>query len=351
MREAIVEALKVHPEGLTLRDISEEVGRHRHTITKYVYELIGARVIVERDVGAAKLCYLKEAYRPLSPVGRNSPLEIRKGQAQLAAVFMLFLLLPATAILAMNATNSSLPTEGMLVGMNLTLPDNMTTNTTDGDAGFPEGVPDAADENMTQDAEGSPGTDEDNATGPEANLTEPVMPEENFTGRIETNVTIPSINETNQTITNQTMPASNESLGIITNETAINLTLPSLNESLGIITNETLEEGNLSSNLTIPIGNLTTPFTELFVMLELPDKITRGKESILKANIENRGADAHNVTVQWMIPRYFDILEGSESVVLGGIAAGASVSVELRVFARTDAVLGVSEVLVRAAYE
>jgi len=331
MREAIVEALKVHPEGLTLRDISEEVGRHRHTITKYVYELIGARVIVERDVGAAKLCYLKEAYRALSPVGRNSPVEIRKGQAQLAAVFMLLLLLPATAILAMNATNSSLPPEGMLVGMNLTLPDNMTTNTTDGDAGFPEGVPDAADENMTQDAEGSPGTDEDNATGPEANLTEPVMPEENFTGRIETNVTIPSINGTNQTITNQTMPASNE--------------------SLGIITNETLEEGNLSSNLTIPIGNLTTPFTELFVMLELPDKITRGKESILKANIENRGADAHNVTVQWMIPRYFDILEGSESVVLGGIAAGASVSVELRVFARTDAVLGVSEVLVRAAYE
>jgi len=331
MREAIVEALKVHPEGLTLRDISEEVGRHRHTITKYVYELIGARVIVERDVGAAKLCYLKEVYRPLSPVGRNSPLEIRKGQAQLAAVFMLFLLLPATAILAMNATNSSLPPEGMLVGINLTLPDNMTTNTTDGDAGFPEGVPDAADENMTQDAEGSPGTDEDNATGPEANLTEPVMPEENFTGRIETNVTIPSINETNQTITNQTMPASNE--------------------SLGIITNETLEEGNLSSNLTIPIGNLTAPFTELFVMLELPDKITRGKESVLKANIENRGADAHNVTVQWMIPRYFDILEGSESVALGGIAAGASVSVELRVFARTDAVLGVSEVLVRAAYE
>lgn len=59
-RERIIKLLKEHPEGLTTVEIARMLGSHRHTITKYIYQLIGEDLIHQRKVGSAKLCYLKE---------------------------------------------------------------------------------------------------------------------------------------------------------------------------------------------------------------------------------------------------------------------------------------------------
>ena len=57
--EKIVELLHKHPEGLTTVDIARLLGSHRHTITKYIYQLNGEGKIYQRKVGPARLCYLK----------------------------------------------------------------------------------------------------------------------------------------------------------------------------------------------------------------------------------------------------------------------------------------------------
>ena len=60
VKERIIDVLKQHPEGLTTVDIAKILGSHRHTITKYIYQLVGEGLIYQREVGTAKLCYLKE---------------------------------------------------------------------------------------------------------------------------------------------------------------------------------------------------------------------------------------------------------------------------------------------------
>jgi len=60
IKKSIVDTLNKHSEGLTILDISKQIGVHRHTGTKYVYELIGAGLILIREIGRAKVCYLKE---------------------------------------------------------------------------------------------------------------------------------------------------------------------------------------------------------------------------------------------------------------------------------------------------
>jgi len=58
--EQIVEILSKHPEGLTAVDLAKLLGIHRHTVTKYIYQLIGSEEIHQRQVGPAKLCYLSK---------------------------------------------------------------------------------------------------------------------------------------------------------------------------------------------------------------------------------------------------------------------------------------------------
>lgn len=59
-KKIITDTLREHPEGLTFTSLAEHVGLHRHTTTKYIYELMGAGKISQRHIGAAKLCYLKD---------------------------------------------------------------------------------------------------------------------------------------------------------------------------------------------------------------------------------------------------------------------------------------------------
>jgi len=64
-KRIMVSLLKNHPEGLTVRSLSELAGAHRQTVTKYIFELIGAGVINRRRVGSATLHYLNKFYKNL----------------------------------------------------------------------------------------------------------------------------------------------------------------------------------------------------------------------------------------------------------------------------------------------
>jgi len=55
-----VSLLKKHPEGLTIKEISDMMGLHRQTITKYIMWLAGAGLIIRRRIGSATLHYLKK---------------------------------------------------------------------------------------------------------------------------------------------------------------------------------------------------------------------------------------------------------------------------------------------------
>lgn len=62
LKEQTLSILKSHPEGLTIHSLSNIIGVHRQTITKYILELKGAGRINRRRVGSATLLYLKEYY-------------------------------------------------------------------------------------------------------------------------------------------------------------------------------------------------------------------------------------------------------------------------------------------------
>jgi DNA-binding IclR family transcriptional regulator len=61
-KRTIIEMLKKHPEGITLQKIANLTKMSRLTATKYVHELMGEGKIYQRNVGMAKLCYLKERF-------------------------------------------------------------------------------------------------------------------------------------------------------------------------------------------------------------------------------------------------------------------------------------------------
>ncbi|OGI12597.1 hypothetical protein A3K64_01690 [Candidatus Micrarchaeota archaeon RBG_16_36_9] len=57
--EKIVKILKEHPEGLSINEIAKALKVHRHTVVKYIYQLIGLDLLCQRKIGPVKLCYLK----------------------------------------------------------------------------------------------------------------------------------------------------------------------------------------------------------------------------------------------------------------------------------------------------
>lgn len=57
-KEAIVELLKKHPEGLLITQIAKATQMNRLTATKYIHELIGEGRLTVRNLGRARLCFL-----------------------------------------------------------------------------------------------------------------------------------------------------------------------------------------------------------------------------------------------------------------------------------------------------
>lgn len=65
MKELVIKTLKQHPQGLTVAELSELLNVHRQTATKYLFELIGAKIIRRRWIGAASLHYLKKDFEKI----------------------------------------------------------------------------------------------------------------------------------------------------------------------------------------------------------------------------------------------------------------------------------------------
>jgi predicted transcriptional regulator len=120
-RKLIIGVLKKHPEGLTIASIARITGLHRHTATKYIHELIGAGAIIQRNIGVAKLCYLKkiskdEEKKLLEKLERRRSAE-KYSLKLIFSVVLITFLLSEVAILAYE--NNSL---------NETLSDNFSIN-------------------------------------------------------------------------------------------------------------------------------------------------------------------------------------------------------------------------------
>lgn len=64
-KKTIVDILKKHPEGLTLQKVAKLSDMSRLTATKYIHELMGEGIISQREVGMAKLCYIKDRFAQL----------------------------------------------------------------------------------------------------------------------------------------------------------------------------------------------------------------------------------------------------------------------------------------------
>jgi len=58
IKAKIIKILSEHPEGLTIKTLSEMLNLHRQTVTKYIFELKGAGIVYRRRVGSATLHYL-----------------------------------------------------------------------------------------------------------------------------------------------------------------------------------------------------------------------------------------------------------------------------------------------------
>jgi len=62
IEKKILEVLRKHPEGMTIADISREIGVHRNTVSKYVFGLVKEHIVAQRRIGVVSLCYLKEDF-------------------------------------------------------------------------------------------------------------------------------------------------------------------------------------------------------------------------------------------------------------------------------------------------
>jgi len=87
VRERMVDLLEAHREGMTILSIAAALKVNRNTVTKYIYELSGAGIIAQRQIGSAKLCFLAK------PHAAKAMLKARK-EAKIPGFLPLMVLLP-----------------------------------------------------------------------------------------------------------------------------------------------------------------------------------------------------------------------------------------------------------------
>jgi hypothetical protein len=258
-----------------------------------------------------------------------------KGQAQLIALFLILALVPTTVIVAQNVTNSA-AAEGMVTGANFTepLPSDDTLNETLLEV--PEDLPQ---ENATL-LEENTTEPENNATIPQDNETSIAVPEENVTvpeddetAVNETNVTLPDENVTlpdeNVTIPDENVTVPDENV----TEPEINVTEPEDNETETNVTEEPLDP-------------------EITLVIENPEKVTRDTEDVtIGAVITNAGGTAYNLTLEWILPPGFIIVDGDSTMHAEALVNSETFTAEIKVFPVIQMQLGPAEIKARVSYE
>jgi len=342
-RTLIINTLRKHPDGLTLTSIAQLTGLHRHTATKYIYELKGAGIIIERDVGSAKLCHLKDGLKKseekklierLNGSGKKKErmkasgdaffLKSSAGQVQLLSLFVLLFLVPATVIIAQNATINT-TSEGNLVL------DQFNISASESNEN-PQEIPIDDNQNLTDYKE------QINITLPELlNETNETFSGENIT---EVTAALPSEStKENETI----LPDA----GIFANETFENQMQdnPTEQETQNL-TNETIAEPIAEP----PVAEILEPVLE--VRIVSPDRITRGEEFDISAVVKNSGnGEAKNVRIYWEIPSGFKIVSGETEESCGSIPPDSECARNLTISSSLLTDTGRSEFKILVKYE
>jgi len=302
----IVEVLKKNPEGLTLFSLAELSGLHRHTVSKYVNELMNSGIVFQRNVGVAKLCFLKEKVEIQTDENpTDTPTEgITNKRSQIkiiAAVVLLTLLLSETAIFAYQ--NTSLFNE-------TNLSDFTSINTS------------PLTESITPN------------TSPMTESISNISPDENIILNITSDST-----EKNDSVDNLTVEILNETIEQINESLQGNQTIiePVLNYSNQ--TNETQETPQ------------KTP-ANLEINLDYPRKITRGEIITAKVTVINiDSSTAQNVVLTWKIPSGFELVSGQENEICGTLEPASTCFSEINLKTDASTVLGMNEIKVVVSYE
>ncbi|MBN2042784.1 MAG: hypothetical protein JW754_03180 [Candidatus Aenigmarchaeota archaeon] len=301
-REVIIGLLKDHPEGLTITSIASLSGLHRHTVTRYIYELHGADVVVERVIGPAKLFYLKKGLSESQKnniMGRlNGMKKSSLGQMQILAVLLFLFLVPTTIIIAQNATNYT----------------NFTFVISGGLAATNGGV-----------------TGEINFSDLLLNITNVT----NGTGINDSNETRWDESEGG----NYTIPV-NESYDW--NDTQDNTTIPE---------NQTLPSND--TNDTTPNETLVIPEPPVLeVAIDSPDKVTRGETFQATGRVISRGLlPVHDVRIEWNLPDGFEIVSGERFFECGDLSKDEECVSAIELSTIIDTRIGKEELEVLVYYE
>ncbi|NIM46745.1 MAG: hypothetical protein GTN40_01135 [Candidatus Aenigmarchaeota archaeon] len=310
-RKSILEVLREHPEGLTLLSLAKFSGLHRHTVTKYVHELLGAGIIFQRSVGVAKLCYLKEKFKNRSDekklldtlkerrIGKKSQLKI------ISIVMIVTFLLSETAILAYQ--NTSLFNETNLSNLSKINTSPLTASY------YPNMFPNAASV---------------------VNIP------------LDENINLSTINISTE------KNVSNESSSVeISNETVLEFN-ETLNES------EQVNKSTIDPNFTIPIiTNETVEIPEktsinFEIKLDYSEKITRGEIITVKTTVINTDSSTtRNVVLGWKIPDGFEIVSDNEKEFCGNLEPNDACMSEISLKTDVSTVLGINEIKVVVSYE
>jgi uncharacterized repeat protein (TIGR01451 family) len=280
-KSLILEALLNHPEGLTMVSLADVVGLHRHTTTKYLYELIGAGLVYQRKVGPARLCYLKERVEQneeeIQPIGTQHKQWFGgKSQIRFIAIFLLLgIILISSTVIASNFLNETFGN---------TSPTGQFIS--DSTADVIPGHPNPKIENVENIQHASTEDNNiniiliDNETSKTLDTSQPVDINDNE----PTEITKPSDSSENQPINNESSEMNDTDVSKIDNET---------------------------NPIEIPPITVEKPI--LNVEVEYPKKIIRGEKITLKATIENTGSVvAKNIKYNWIIPSGLEIISEEE---------------------------------------
>lgn len=315
--KAIIEALKLNPEGLTLLSLAQVTGLHRHTCRKYIDELVGTDVVFQRDVGAAKLCYLNKKIENKEQENilieglkkkRRSKYQLRL----LVAVVLVTFLLSETVIIATQ--NISLFNETNFSEIN-TSPVTSTTNISDLGAFF----------NISTDVNGTENVTVEPPTNETFNLTVGIVENTNGSSNSQNTSENSTLNLTNLT--------ENDT---ISNETAEQ--------------NTTVNETNTTNETSIDLPPIETPVIEpkFSMIIDYPRKIIRGEEISLEAVVTS-DSFAKNVHLKWVLPQGMEIVSGNEIETCGVLNTTSCVSV---IGVRTEmSVIGSEMIKVVVSYE
>lgn len=289
-QNSILRALREHPEGLTITSIASISGLHRHTVTKYVKDLMRSGTIQERDVGMAKLCYLNRN----RTVGLQLGSKAETGQVQIV-IMMLFLLAIPVLIIAQTISNSTTITANLveIFDTSTTAPSsNMIENTTDIAITTTSTVTTTAEMvvNSSYSAENSTVQDAIQGTIAESNV---------------------SYNETTTTAEITTTTSS---------------TIPTTAE-------------------TIDTGLITEENTEMNVTIETPEKITRGSNFVLKATVTNTFSTSKTIKIRWELPEGFSI-SPDKFYACSNVDSGNTCISEITVMTTSSTGLGKSQIRV-----